>query len=363
MRKKKVLVAMSGGVDSSAAAALLVQQGYDCDGAMLKLAPNEDSRCCSADDAEDARQAATRLGMRFYVFNETDRFRRCVMDRFTAEYAAGRTPNPCIDCNRELKFGALLDRALTLGYDKKIVAENLTVAIPDGELTVIIGPNACGKSTLLRTLSRLVSPLKGQVLLDGNAIAHYATKEVARRLGLLPQSSNAPAGISVSELVARGRYPHQSLFGRWRQEDETAVQQAMQATGVADLAQQQVDTLSGGQRQRVWIAMVLAQQTPLLLLDEPTTWLDIAHQIELLELMQDLNQQYGRTLVVVLHDLNQACRYASHLIAMRDGKIIAEGKPAEIVTPELIEAIYGLRCIIINDPVAGTPMIVPLGRG
>jgi iron complex transport system ATP-binding protein len=253
--------------------------------------------------------------------------------------------------------------ALTLGYDKKIVAENLTVAIPDGELTVIIGPNACGKSTLLRTLSRLVSPLKGQVLLDGNAIAHYATKEVARRLGLLPQSSNAPAGISVSELVARGRYPHQSLFGRWRQEDEAAVQQAMQATGVADLAQQQVDTLSGGQRQRVWIAMVLAQQTPLLLLDEPTTWLDIAHQIELLELMQDLNQQHGRTLVVVLHDLNQACRYASHLIAMRDGKIIAEGKPAEIVTPELIEAIYGLRCIIINDPVAGTPMIVPLGRG
>ncbi|AOE40020.1 iron-dicitrate transporter ATP-binding subunit [Pantoea agglomerans] len=253
--------------------------------------------------------------------------------------------------------------ALTLGYDKKIVAENLTVAIPDGELTVIIGPNACGKSTLLRTLSRLVSPLKGQVLLDGNAIAHYATKEVARRLGLLPQSSNAPAGISVSELVARGRYPYQSLFGRWRQDDETAVQQAMQATGVADLAQQQVDTLSGGQRQRVWIAMVLAQQTPLLLLDEPTTWLDIAHQIELLELMQDLNQQHGRTLVVVLHDLNQACRYASHLIAMRDGKIIAEGKPAEIVTPELIEAIYGLRCIIINDPVAGTPMIVPLGRG
>ena len=253
--------------------------------------------------------------------------------------------------------------ALTLGYDKKIVAENLTVAIPDGELTVIIGPNACGKSTLLRTLSRLVSPLKGQVLLDGNAIAHYATKEVARRLGLLPQSSNAPAGISVSELVARGRYPHQPLFGRWRQEDEMAVQQAMQATGVADLAQQQVDTLSGGQRQRVWIAMVLAQQTPLLLLDEPTTWLDIAHQIELLELMQDLNQQHGRTLVVVLHDLNQACRYASHLIAMRDGKIIAEGKPAAIVTPELIEAIYGLRCIIINDPVAGTPMIVPLGRG
>ncbi|MBZ6394568.1 MULTISPECIES: ATP-binding cassette domain-containing protein [Pantoea] len=252
--------------------------------------------------------------------------------------------------------------ALTLGYDKKIVAENLSVAIPDGELTVIIGPNACGKSTLLRTLSRLARPLQGEVLLDGNAIAHYSTKEVARRLGLLPQSSNAPAGISVSELVARGRYPHQPLFGRWRQEDEVAVQQAMLATGVADLAQQQVDTLSGGQRQRVWIAMVLAQQTPLLLLDEPTTWLDIAHQIELLELMQDLNRQHGRTLVVVLHDLNQACRYASHLIAMRDGKIIAQGKPADIVTSALIETIYGLRCMIVDDPVAHTPMIVPLGR-
>ena len=256
----------------------------------------------------------------------------------------------------------LQGNALTLGYDKKIVAENLSVTIPDGELTVIIGPNACGKSTLLRTLSRLASPLRGEVLLDGNAIAHYATKEVARRLGLLPQSSSAPAGISVSELVARGRYPHQPLFGRWRQEDEAAVQQAMLATGVADLAQQQVDTLSGGQRQRVWIAMVLAQQTPLLLLDEPTTWLDIAHQIELLELMQDLNQQHGRTLVVVLHDLNQACRYATHLIAMRDGQIIAEGKPAEIVTPALIETIYGLRCMIVDDPVAHTPMIVPLGR-
>lgn len=251
---------------------------------------------------------------------------------------------------------------LTLGYETKVVAQNLSVVIPDGELTVIIGPNACGKSTLLRTLSRLNAPLQGQVWLDGQAIARYPTKEVARRLGLLPQSSSAPAGISVSELVARGRYPHQTLFGRWRTEDENAVRQAMQATGVAELAQQSVDTLSGGQRQRVWIAMVLAQETPLLLLDEPTTWLDITHQIELLELMCDLNQQHGRTLVVVLHDLNHACRYASHLIAMRDGRIVAEGKPAEIVTPALIEAVYGLRCVIVEDPVAHTPMIVPLGR-
>lgn len=250
--------------------------------------------------------------------------------------------------------------ALTLGYDKKIVAENLSVSVPHGELTVIIGPNACGKSTLLRALSRLSSPLAGQVLLDGEAISRLSTKEVARRLGLLPQSSQAPSGICVSELVARGRYPHQSLFGRWREEDEAAVQRAMQATGVADLASQPVDRLSGGQRQRVWIAMVLAQQTPLLLLDEPTTWLDITYQIELLELMQDLNQLHGRTLVVVLHDLNQACRYATHLIAMRQGKIIAEGRPADIVTPELIEQVYGLRCMIVEDPVAHTPMIVPL---
>ncbi|MEZ3500175.1 ATP-binding cassette domain-containing protein [Pantoea sp. KPR_PJ] len=261
------------------------------------------------------------------------------------------------------KTARLQGDALTLGYEKKIVAEGLSVTIPDGELTVIIGPNACGKSTLLRALSRLAPPLQGQVLLDGEAIARLSTKAVARRLGLLPQSSQAPSGISVSELVARGRYPHQPLFGRWRDEDEAAVQQAMRATGVADIAAQPVDQLSGGQRQRVWIAMVLAQQTPLLLLDEPTTWLDITHQIELLELMQDLNQQHGRTLVVVLHDLNQACRYATHLIAMRSGQIIAEGRPAEIVTPALIEAVYGLRCVIVDDPVARTPMIVPLGRG
>ncbi|WP_294911557.1 ATP-binding cassette domain-containing protein [Tatumella sp. UBA2305] len=251
---------------------------------------------------------------------------------------------------------------LTLGYDKKIISRDLSVSIPQGEVTVIIGPNACGKSTLLRTLSRLLTPLQGQVVLDGESISSYPTKEIARRLGLLPQSPNSPAGITVRELVSRGRYPHQQLFGRWRNEDAQAVDQAMQATRVDHLAEQTVDTLSGGQRQRVWIAMVLAQQTPLLLLDEPTTWLDITHQIELMELMRDLNRQHGRTLVVVLHELNHACRYATHLIAMRDGQIIAEGKPSEIVTAELIEQVYGLKCMIISDPVAGTPMVVPLGR-
>lgn len=250
---------------------------------------------------------------------------------------------------------------LTLSYDKKIVAQDLSVAIPEGSLTVIIGPNACGKSTLLKTLSRLMQPQAGSVWLNGEQISRYATKEVARQLGLLPQSSNAPGDISVMDLVARGRYPHQGLFKRWTPEDQQAVDEAMHATGITELADSAVDTLSGGQRQRVWIAMVLAQQTPLLLLDEPTTWLDIAHQIDLLELMRELNLKNGRTLVVVLHDLNHACRYASHLIAMKGGKVLAEGSPKQIVTAELVEEVFGLKCMIIEDPVAHTPLIIPLG--
>ncbi|EPP6260538.1 iron-enterobactin ABC transporter ATP-binding protein [Cronobacter sakazakii] len=256
----------------------------------------------------------------------------------------------------------LTGEALTLGYGDFRVADGLNVAIPDGKFTAIIGPNGCGKSTLLRTLSRLMKPLGGQVRLDGEAIQHFATKEVARRIGLLAQNASAPGDITVAELVARGRYPHQPLFTRWRDEDERAVQKAMAATGVTALADQSVDTLSGGQRQRAWIAMVLAQETSILLLDEPTTWLDISHQIDLLELLYALNREQGYTLAAVLHDLNQACRYANHLIALRDGKIIAEGAPSEIVDAALIEAIYGLRCMIIEDPVAGTPLVVPLGR-
>lgn len=251
---------------------------------------------------------------------------------------------------------------LTLAYGKKIIAESLNVTIPDGHFTAIIGPNGCGKSTLLRTLSRLMTPTHGHVYLDGEEIQHYASKEVARRIGLLAQNATTPGDISVQELVARGRYPHQPLFSRWRQEDENAVQNAMLATGVVNLANQSVDTLSGGQRQRVWIAMVLAQDTSIMLLDEPTTWLDISHQIDLLELLSELNRERGFTLAAVLHDLNQACRYATHLIAMREGKIVAEGAPKEIVTPAFIEAVYGLRCMIIEDPVAHTPLVVPLGR-
>lgn len=256
----------------------------------------------------------------------------------------------------------LRGEALTLAYGKKTIAESLNVTIPDGHFTAIIGPNGCGKSTLLRTLSRLMTPVHGHVYLDGEEIQRYASKEVARRVGLLAQNATTPGDISVQELVARGRYPHQPLFTRWRQEDEDAVQNAMKATGIVNLAGQSVDTLSGGQRQRAWIAMVLAQDTSIMLLDEPTTWLDISHQIDLLELLSELNRERGYTLAAVLHDLNQACRYATHLIALRDGKIVAEGTPKEIVTPALIEAVYGLRCMIIDDPVANTPLVVPLGR-
>ncbi|WP_312178321.1 iron-enterobactin ABC transporter ATP-binding protein [Pseudescherichia sp.] len=252
--------------------------------------------------------------------------------------------------------------SLTLGYGKKVVADNLSVAIPDGHFTAIIGPNGCGKSTLLRTLSRLMTPTQGHVYLDGEQIQRFNSKEVARRIGLLAQNATTPGDITVQELVSRGRYPHQPLFTRWRQEDDRAVQRAMQATGVADLALQSVDTLSGGQRQRAWIAMVLAQETAIMLLDEPTTWLDISYQIDVLELLSELNREKGYTLAAVLHDLNQACRYATHLIALRDGKMVAQGAPKEIVTAELIEAVYGLRCMIIEDPVARTPLVVPLGR-
>ncbi|MFS2324640.1 ABC transporter ATP-binding protein [Brucella sp. H1_1004] len=247
---------------------------------------------------------------------------------------------------------------VTLKYDERTVARDLSVAIPDASFTVIVGPNACGKSTLLRALSRLLKPSTGKIVLDGGDIASLPAKETARRLGLLPQSSIAPEGITVADLVARGRYPHQSFLQQWSEADEAAVALAMASTKITELANRPVDELSGGQRQRVWIALVLAQDTPILLLDEPTTYLDIAHQIELLDLLAQLNKQ-GRTVVAVLHELNHACRYASHLIAMRDGALIAQGKPADIVTEQLVEEVFGLSSVIIADPVSSTPMIVP----
>ncbi|MBD5784592.1 ABC transporter ATP-binding protein [Cellulosimicrobium terreum] len=251
---------------------------------------------------------------------------------------------------------------ITVGYDARVISSGLDVSIPDGSFTVIVGPNACGKSTLLRALSRLLKPSEGEVVLDGRAITSIPAKEVARKLGLLPQSSIAPDGITVVDLVARGRYPHQKFLQQWSRADESAVVEAMAATGVTELSGRIVDELSGGQRQRVWVAMVLAQETPILLLDEPTTFLDIAHQVELLDLCADLNHERGHTLVAVLHDLNHACRYATHLIAMKDGAIVAEGAPSDVVTAELVESVFGLPCRVIDDPVTGTPLVVPESR-
>lgn len=250
-------------------------------------------------------------------------------------------------------------RDITVGYGRRPISEHLSVDVPDGRFTVIVGPNACGKSTLLRALSRLLKPDAGQVVLDGKDIHAYPAKEVARRLGLLPQSSIAPDGITAADLVARGRYPYQKLIRQWSAEDEAAVVAAMTATGVLDLSGRLVDTLSGGQRQRVWVAMVLAQQTPIVLLDEPTTFLDIGHQIELLELCRRLNREHRNTTVAVLHDLNQACRYADHIIAMKAGAVVARGDPKTIITAELIEDVFGLPCRIIDDPETHTPLIIP----
>jgi len=252
---------------------------------------------------------------------------------------------------------------LSIGYDGAPVVTELTVEISDSAFTAIVGPNACGKSTLLRGLARLLKPSGGQVILDGRDITELHTKEVARRLGLMPQTSIAPDGITVADLVSRGRYPHQRVFRQWSPSDERAVEAALAATATAELAGRPVDELSGGQRQRVWVAMLLAQQTPLILLDEPTTFLDIAHQIELLELFTMLSREADRTVVAVLHDLNHACRFADHIIAMKSGRIVAKGAPGEVVTPDLIEDVYGLACQVIPDPETGTPLVIPRASG
>ncbi|WP_025156866.1 ATP-binding cassette domain-containing protein [Leifsonia aquatica] len=256
---------------------------------------------------------------------------------------------------------SLLARDITLGYGDSPIISDLSLQVPDQSFTIIIGPNACGKSTLLRGLARLLRPSTGSVLLDGAELRSLKPKEAARKLGLLPQSSIAPDGITVADLVGRGRFPHQNALRTWTREDDRAVAEALAATRTTELSRRLVDELSGGQRQRVWVAMALAQQTGHLLLDEPTTFLDIAHQIELLELFADLHRG-GTTLVAVLHDLNHAARYATHLVAMRDGVIVAQGDPREIITAELVEAVYDLPCVVITDPVAGTPLVLPLGR-
>lgn len=251
---------------------------------------------------------------------------------------------------------------LTLAYDKVTIVDELSLDIPTGQVTIVVGANGCGKSTLLRALSRLLRPTGGQVLLDGQDIHTRPAKEVAKTLGLLPQAPTAPDGITARELISRGRYPHQGLFKRFSAQDEAAVNRAMEQTGTLELADRSVDELSGGQRQRVWIAMALAQETELLLLDEPTTYLDVAHQLEVLDVISELNRTRGTTVVIVLHDLNLAARYADHLVALRGGKIYAAGHPNEVVTERTVKDVFGMPSRVIPDPVAGTPLVLPIGR-
>ena len=262
----------------------------------------------------------------------------------------------------EQELPTLSAQDLVLSYGERIVVDGLSLTLPAGRITMIVGANACGKSTLLRSMSRLLAPKKGHVLLDGKEVHRMPPKQLARTLGLLPQSPVAPEGITVADLVGRGRHPHQRMLARWNAEDDAAVAAALDATETAGLAERSVDELSGGQRQRVWIAMALAQQTDVLLLDEPTTFLDVSHQVEVLDLLTDLNRSRGTTIVMVLHDLNLAARYADHLVAMADGKILAAGTPAEVLTEDNVRAVYGLENRVITDPASGKPLVLPLGR-
>jgi iron complex transport system ATP-binding protein len=256
----------------------------------------------------------------------------------------------------------LLVEDLTLGYGDRTVIEHLDLQVPPGKVTAIVGANACGKSTLLRSMSRLLAPREGHVVLDGKEVHKMPAKQLARTLGLLPQSPIAPEGITVADLVGRGRNPHQGMFSRWSHDDDVAVAAALDATETAALADRPVDELSGGQRQRVWIAMALAQQTDLLLLDEPTTFLDVSHQVEVLDLLTDLNRSRGTTIVMVLHDLNLAARYADHLIALADGRLHSAGDPTDVLTEETVRAVFGLDSKVIVDPTSGKPLMLPIGR-
>jgi iron complex transport system ATP-binding protein len=250
---------------------------------------------------------------------------------------------------------------LSLAYDDALIIEGMDLAIPSGQITALVGPNGCGKSTLLRGLARLLAPKSGAAFLDGKAIHRIPTRELAQRLGILPQSPAAPEGLMVRELVAQGRYPHQSWLQQWAAEDEAAVAKALELTGMAELAGRPVDALSGGQRQRAWIAMTLAQETQVILLDEPTTFLDLAHQIEVLQLLERLNRAEGRTIVMVVHDLNHATRHADHIVALRAGAVVASGPPAEVVTPELLRRVFEVEAAVVPDPRSGVPLCVAYG--
>ena len=251
---------------------------------------------------------------------------------------------------------------ITAGYENKTILHDITVAIPSNKISIIIGANGCGKSTLLKTMSRLIKPASGQVTLDGKPINKIPPKQLARVLGLLPQSPVVPEGITVADLVGRGRFPHQTFLKGWTKKDSEAVAEAMEIMNITEFADRHIDELSGGQRQRVWIAMALAQQTDILFLDEPTTYLDITYQVEILDLLTDLNRKYGTTIVMVLHDINLSARYADHIFALHHGKLVDEGTPSKVITSNLIEHIFGLNCMVVEDPVSGSPSVVPIGR-
>lgn len=254
-------------------------------------------------------------------------------------------------------------KSLSLSYGQQMIIEQLNVTIPKEKITVLLGANGCGKSTLLRSLARLMKPVSGVILLDGKKISKMPTKEIAKQLAILPQTPVAPEGLTVLQLVKQGRYPYQSWIKQWSEEDEIAVNKALKATKMEDLAERTVDSLSGGQRQRAWIAMTLAQETETILLDEPTTYLDLTHQIEILDLLFELNQKEKRTIIMVLHDLNLACRYAHHIIAIHNKNIYCQGKPEDVVSCEMVREVYGMECQITADPLFGTPMCIPYGMG
>ena len=251
---------------------------------------------------------------------------------------------------------------ITSGYDNKTILHDISVAVPSNQISVIIGANGCGKSTLLKTMARLLKPTSGQVTLDGTPIHKFPPKQLARMLGLLPQSPIVPEGITVADLVGRGRFPHQSFLKGWTKKDYEAVAEAMEIMKITELADRHIDELSGGQRQRVWIAMALAQQTDILLLDEPTTYLDITYQVEILDMLTDLNKKYGTTIVMVLHDINLSARYADYIFALHKGKLVREGTPEEVITISLIKEIFGLDCKVIQDPISDSPSVIPIGR-
>lgn len=258
---------------------------------------------------------------------------------------------------------AMEARSLHLSYGDTAIFDSLNLSIPKGRITVFIGSNGCGKSTLLRSLARLLKPKSGAILLDGEALLRLPTKEIAKRMAILPQGPAAPEGLTVLQLVKQGRYPYQSWLQQWSAEDERKVRTALELTRMEPYAERTVDSLSGGQRQRAWIAMTLAQDTDTILLDEPTTYLDLTHQIEVLDLLFELNEQERRTIVMVLHDMNLACRYAHHIVAIKDGAVYGEGRPEEIMTERLIRDVFGMECRVAQDPIFGTPMCIPFGKG